>query len=388
MSTTEHPINFFDEPKEASRRKLEILGKYLVPLSRKILSAWPSLWVVDGFAGAGQYHSAAEGEEPQAGSPLIAAQRAREYNAQQSKVAFKCINVEQNPEIFAELVENLSDYGDVARCLHGTFDAHLDTILRETKNGFAFFFLDPFGVRGIEMATVAKVLERPERTTELLIHFSDRSFNRMAGHAVENDARTEVGHNVAASKVATIDAVFGTDEWQPIANNTSLSAEAKTKASIELYCDQLRRRGLKYVYPIPMRDRHGARARYTLVYGTNSPHGVDLMSDIACRYDRDQHDQTHEGTLLPAFEQANREADLGALLDDIHGAGLAAGFATPDELRFKLVPERFGLYLRKEYAAMIRKLVTEEKINRSTPTGIKDNERLEFIQPAQGSLLG
>jgi hypothetical protein len=53
------------------------------------------------------------------------------------------------------------------------------------------------------MALIEKIMQRPGRKTELLIHFSERSFARMAGHASEGD-RATVAERMAQSKLARL----------------------------------------------------------------------------------------------------------------------------------------------------------------------------------------
>lgn len=388
MSVSDDPLEFFEEVKVASKHKLELLQKYLKPLSYKLLSGWPRLWVVDGFAGAGSYEPDDDGlEHP--GSPRIAAVWARTLEMDRGEPVLQCINVEAKRAVFERLRNNLAPWKDLVQLRHGEFGEHLDEILRVIGRDPAFFFLDPFGVNGIEMALLERILARPTNTTELLIHFSDKSFKRMAGHLDDNQQRTQVGQAVADAKVARLDAVIGSKLWQRIWLDKVRSSDQRIDAIQALYCSQLKARGFTYAHAIPMRDSFEKRARYTLVFATNHPDGVDLMSDLACSYRRAQHDEhLDNGTFDLLWEQGRRDDDVGALRDDIHRFGLAAGTATSLDIRHALVDERFGRYHRKEYAQAIRTLVEEKRISRSSPVGIKDHEPLCFVQAPQQSIFG
>lgn len=389
MSVRDDPLEFFEEAKDVSRQKLAILQKYLRPLSYKIGSGWPRLHIVDGFAGAGEYETTAGGER-QLGSPAIAAKWARELEtSDKHRLVVRCINVERDQKVFQKLQANLAPWKHLVDFLPGEFGDQLDAILQRIDADPAFFFLDPFGVNGIEMELIERILARPSKTTELLIHFSDKSFRRMAGHLDDNDTRTEVGQAVADAKVARLDAVIGSKMWQRIWLDKDRSTDERIEAIIKLYCSQLRERGFAYAHPIPMRDHADQRARYTLVFVTNSLHGVDLMSDIACNYRRDQVDHKNEGSFELLWEEGRREDIIeGALRDDIHRLGLSLGSATPQQLRHGLVSERFGLFKASDYAKAIRMLVDEKGIDRASATGIKDTELLAFVSPPQQSLLG
>ena len=107
MSVSDDPLDFFEEVKVASKHKLELLQKYLKPLSYKLLSGWPRLWVVDGFAGAGCYEPDDDGlEHP--GSPRIAAVWARTLEMDRGEPVLQCINVEAKRAVFERLRHNLA----------------------------------------------------------------------------------------------------------------------------------------------------------------------------------------------------------------------------------------------------------------------------------------
>ena len=92
----------------------------------------------------------------------------------------------------------------------------------------------------------------------------------MAGHLDDNERRSQVGRAVADAKVARLDAVIGSKLWQRIWLDKRRTTDERIGAIQDLYCSQLRERGFRYAYRIPMRDIHGKRARYTLVFATNS----------------------------------------------------------------------------------------------------------------------
>jgi three-Cys-motif partner protein len=189
MSVTGDPLEFFEEANDASRHKLAILSKYLKPLAYKIGSGWPQLWIVDGFAGAGEYKPDADGVA-QPGSPRIAAVWAKDLERTRGQQVLRCINVESHPKVYETLRANLAPWKDLVDFRPGEFAARLDGILETIGAAPAFFFLDPFGVNGIEMHLLERILARPSHTTELLIHFSDKSFKRMAGHLDDNERRS------------------------------------------------------------------------------------------------------------------------------------------------------------------------------------------------------
>lgn len=377
--------DFFAEAHAASISKIEILEKYLRPLTYKWGSGWRTIWVLDGFAGQGAYQPDAGGRI-QPGSPLVAAQWAREIELHRGHPLLHTINVERDGPTFDTLRRHLAPYQALTTNLHGEFEARLDEVLAMTGRDPAFFFLDPFGVNGIEIELIERILRRPSRKTELLIHFSDRSFKRMAGHLADN-VRKEVGHKVAEAKLAQLDAVIGTPLWRRI-----WEAAPDTDAAIDqiakLYRAQLAERGVRYAHEIRMRDAYADRPRYRLIFGTGSTHGVELMSDIACRYERELFDAAHEGSFELIWEEQRRVSALGALRDSIYEYGLEHHGCTPDEIGRNLSVRFFGEYTRTDYNEAIRRLVKEGAIDRGTAKGIKPDEPLRFVVRSQQSLLG
>ena len=375
---------FFDEPRAVSLHKLNLYGDYLTPWTYKLASGFRNLHVVDGFAGAGMYRRAQDGKV-QDGSPRVAAVWAAEQERVRGYPVLQCINVEADAGRYAELQRNLAPWPGLVTNLPGTFAANLDAILERVQRNPVFFFLDPFGVAGIEMALIEQILKRGGRHNELLIHFSDRAFKRMAGHVVNRD-RLPVGRKVAESKLARLDAVLGSPMWRRWWQDGA-DTDAAFDKIVDLYLAQLRERGFAYAAPIAMRDNYGERPRYRLIFATRSAHGIALMSDIACRYERRLYDE-HLAGQLDLLASSDEKVRARELRDRVHQTGLAlAAEATLEQIIHHLAPRLFGKHTRPEYAQAIRDLVREGLIDRDSPKGVGDREPLRFIVPAQGSLL-
>jgi len=384
--------DFFSKAKVNSLDKLELLGGYLKPLTYKLGSAcgprrpWEHIWIVDGFAGQGAY-APDTGGRVQDGSPLIAAKWARRLQLERQYPIVRCVNVEAEPESFAQLEGNLAPWRDVAVALLGEFADHVDDIIDMIGTDPALIFLDPFGVKGIEMEVIERVLDRGKTTkTELLIHFSDKTFRRMAGNLSDNAARKPVGVKSANSKAMQLDRVVGTPMWRRIWNSPDLNNDEAMRRIAELYVAELRRR-IGFANQILIRDSAGVSPAYRLVFCTGSVHGVEQVSHLAHRYETELKDRARPGQ-TDFFSDQEERRHLAALRDHIQALGVRRGLVSPQEIRHALVPELFGLYSSTDYARAIRELVPSGIIDRDNAVGIKDDERLRFIEPAQGSLVG
>jgi three-Cys-motif partner protein len=389
---SQQAIDFFAQAKARSLHKLDIYGKYLQPLVFK----WGQLagprrpgrhiWLIDGFAGAGRYQPD-DGGQAQDGSPLVAAKWARQIAVDRKYPLVRCINVERDQPCFSELERNLAPWtagADVAINLQGEFSEHVDLILETIENDPALIFLDPFGVNGIEMELIEKALARAGKT-ELIVHFSDKTFLRMAGHLGDNDERLPVGQKVAESKLARLDAVIGNRLWRRIWTDKGRSTDDAIAATIELYLSELRLR-IGYAHQIAIRDAYNDRPAYRLVFCTGSPHGVELMSDIACRYETKLKEEHDAGTMT-LWEDQDARQRLTDLRDAVHAAGLRRGLATREQIIHELAPKHFGEFTSTEYARAVRELVNTGLIERENAVGIEAREPLRFVEPAQGSLL-
>jgi three-Cys-motif partner protein len=380
--------HFFEEQSETSRRKIEVYGKYLKPLSYKILSRYKRLWIVDAYAGAGAYDPDAEGNRA-AGSPLIAANFARQHNVNSAKAGkeIRLINVEAHPERFARLEETLMGFRPDVTNLRGRFQDHLDDILQTIGSDPVLFFIDPFGMEGADIRIIERILERRSRTvTELLINFSDRGFLRMAGNL---DAKAKRPQDLAAAqtKVKTLDAILGTSFWQGAWRNPDLSTEEKLEQVAALYADQLRACGIDFVNGVQMRDAWDGPTAYRLVFATRSAHGVYLMSDIVARYERELFDTRFEGSFDLVWAAEKQAEEKAALRTEIHEFGLARGDATPLQVFLHFGPICFGKWTQTDYMACLRELVALGGIERANAVGIKQREQLRFIPLAQVDLF-
>jgi three-Cys-motif partner protein len=140
---------------------------------------------LDGFAGPGEY----EGGEM--GSPMIALNSLIDHNyfANLRECEFVFLFNEMDPDRFAALQNNLSSLQKARTPWPSNVKVHavnqdFGTLAKElaTANGDrlapTFAFLDPFGYKGLEMATLATLLSAEK--CEVFCYFDYNSANRFA----------------------------------------------------------------------------------------------------------------------------------------------------------------------------------------------------------------
>ena len=168
--------DFFQEQKDWSKRKLSIIQSYLASFTKILGSSTTQscVYYVDGFAGRGIYNDGSKG------SPLLAAELARKYRNQQKKYQLNCINVEADSENFQNLEKATVQYSLIVENFEGTFSSNIQSILNNLGRCPAYFFIDPFGVKGTDWEDMVKIIHRIA-PTDLWLRFDHKIVRRLCG---------------------------------------------------------------------------------------------------------------------------------------------------------------------------------------------------------------
>jgi three-Cys-motif partner protein len=266
------PQEFFKELKEWSERKHKLVIDYLTGFTRILGgSTKGTVYYVDGFAGPGIYDDEARG------SPIYAAEYAQTLVGKPYQL--HCINVEQDPELFANLEESTQPYHAVTTNCPGVFADLVNEILEKIGCCPAIFFLDPFGLKGIEWECIFPILSRPH-ITEVLLRVDPYYLSRLAGF-LDSDSRD------AAGKCQRLTRLYGFPDPGPWARVWHTEGQA---GLVNLYMARLLeamlRSGRKsYVCRYAIRSLEG-QFKYLLMFGTRDRKGAVLMSDIVYSRER------------------------------------------------------------------------------------------------------
>lgn len=180
----------FEEYREQTRIKHEILTKYLKPyFTIRATGEHKNLVYIDGFAGCGEYQSESG---PQAGSPLRALATFETMNAKGKDVGARItpIFIEIDDDFFPQLKAAVEKYDAKAKGLrepvliHGTFEAEVEQLLAGLKSkgsslAPSFLFADPCGVQGLSFGILKRYLS--EAQGEALLFFNYDGVTRIAG---------------------------------------------------------------------------------------------------------------------------------------------------------------------------------------------------------------
>ena len=243
-------------------------GKHLV-LERymqawlPILTSWNGrVLFIDAFAGPGEYSG---GED---GSPVIALRALIDHRVKDRiRSEVKYMFIEEDPERSEHLNGVLSRLkGELpTNCNYEIFNATFDETLTDVLDSIdqqnarlapAFVMIDPFGVSGTPMKVVGRILDNPQ--SEVYISFMYREMNRFLGHP---------------SFSPHLDDLFGCCDWREAIN--VVDSESRKKLLFDLYKDQLKERGAKYVVHFELYE--GEQLVYAIFFGTQHLEGCDKM---------------------------------------------------------------------------------------------------------------
>src|SRR6266480_7730958 len=286
--------NFFDIMHEWSERKLQLLTQYVDPAA-KILGRINQIYYVDGFAGRGTYRDGA------IGSPIRIAELAQQYKREGKTYSFRCINVEEDDDYFTNLQKETAKFGSIVQNLHGRFADHLDYILRVIGTQPAIFFLDPFGIKGIDWSAIRKIINRAA-PTDLWIRFDYIDVRRLDGNYEVNEKKFDI-----------LPTVFGIQDEEYL---HSLLASGDTSGDriqtcMELYRDQLERE-FKRAKRTGYADAYAIKSltgqdKYYLIFATAHEKGRVLASNIVYGVEENYQRELQEYQELQELEGVQAE---------------------------------------------------------------------------------
>ena len=343
MSTD--PKEYQKSRKPWSKWKHAILLGYLKAMAA-ILRRRGCIYYVDGFAGPGKYV-----EDESVGSPILAARHAKDLAYSGREYALRCINVEQDPDVFQNLENSTAKYQQWVENLYGELGDHVPSIVDSIGDLPALFFLDPIGIKGLEWSKLLPVLRR-QPTTEILIRFHADAALRLAG--------PDVRHH------ATLNAILGEDTseyWKSYLATSGNSSHARRQSITEAYENKLRA-SFDYVAKIPIKDSE-ERFKYFLLFASRSLKGVQAMNDVIFNVnglrdrvldgERRARETSHQMTMFEVWPEIDELTELNELKSLIFQTMETGETFRRDDLRAKvaLSGDNFGRFAAWQFTAVL-----------------------------------
>ena len=244
------------------------LGKHMV--LKSYMQAWLPIMTkwngrvlfIDAFAGPGEY----AGGKP--GSPVIALRALIDHSASnQIRSQVNYMFIEKGEARSKHLEGILGDLKDQLppncnyKVINSTFDETLTDALDDIEQqkvhlAPAFVMIDPFAVSETPMYTIGRILKNPK--SEVYISLMYREMNRFLEHPnFESHLYT----------------LFGCSDWRDAIQISD--AEGRKAFLFDLYKDQLKKRGAKYVVHFELYEKQ--QLIYAIFFGTHNLKGCDKM---------------------------------------------------------------------------------------------------------------
>jgi three-Cys-motif partner protein len=322
---------------------LAILGRHFSPLI-----------LFDGFAGRGRYEN---GEE---GSPLLFFNRAAEAvdRGRPKRVQIRCVELDRHN--YADLEAAIADLhhaGVTIDARQGEFSEQAlasAARLRERQGAPppVFWTADPYGFRGVPLATIRQVmaLER----SEVLITFMVRDMRRFLNEPNHAQPLTEF---------------FGGEAWKECLQHDG--ASDRERCLLLTYAKLVREGIARFATPFRVFEDERRQTLYYLVHLTNEPLGMRKMKEAMVKESRDM--TFWPVTVRPPDQLALDVAEPSPypslqrhLADTYRGRTM-----TFEDVLNTDYPE--GLWLESEYRAALRDMAGRNEVvierTRSTPSG-------------------
>jgi three-Cys-motif partner protein len=262
--------------------KHSVFAQYLYVWAMKVgsPSQAKTIWVIDAFAGAGEFIDTVTGEKAE-GSPIKAARIARDYNARPDKRAagkqLRLICIEREPAHYEALKARLAEF-DFAEVLLGEFSEHANEIAGKIGRDRALVLLDPIGVKAMDAAACRKLFHRPGKT-DALVNVQFTVVHRTRGQLLPNGEPNPAVAS-AAKTVQNLDAFFGTDEWRKRIAINGKSAKEQEAEYLQLYFDSVVGPGFSCKHSYPVSATYSGKPKYHLVHIADHPDAEWLFNDL------------------------------------------------------------------------------------------------------------
>lgn len=376
--------NFFAKKKKWSIIKDDILAWYLTPYISKILSTRKPLILVDCFAGKGKFDDGSDG------SPLIIARKIKEVLELGRYSQIKGVFIEK--KYGRNLKANLNGFTN-CMVVDGTFEESFEDIILPNKNSNAFIYIDPYGIKSLDFNRFNKLKNCGFNTYEMLMNFNTFGFLREGcrllkyNYQIEcpdcSDEDEEFYENEDLDNnngINLLNTIADGNYWQSILEGYQ-SKKYSMYVAEELFVDEYLKRLkskkiFKYTTNIPVTLKTKNIPKYRLIFGTNHYQGLILMCNNMNKQWKHIVDEQRNGQMV-LFEYDYPDRDIIKDFDIQKGVIClleSHSSMNLEDLYCKLI-EQFGIaYSESEYAAIIKSMGNEQKINISrvpstTPTG-------------------
>jgi three-Cys-motif partner protein len=291
-----------------------LLRDYLERVAWNILSFKDDFVFVDGFSGPWK-HASDDYSDTSFGIAIEKLRKVKQGFADRNeRRSLRCVFVEKRTAAFQKLSGAAASASDLkAQALSGTFEDHVDDVLRIVGRGFALTFVDPTGW-SFDLRKLAPLLKH--QPGEVLVNFMYEHFKRFI-----DDKRPEI--------IRSQTLPFGDPNWRADYDRLIGDGHSKEEAILEVFKSKLRQVcSFTFVASARVRNRTAGKTHFHLVYGTRHQKGLvefrrvekDAMrAQEDCRVqakESDRIESSGQSGLFSALQLAEELADPDPRADD------------------------------------------------------------------------
>lgn len=383
---------FFDQPRLTSKLKHLILEPYVKEFAYHLGSARQTIYYIDGFAGAGGYQCPTGAFEP--GSPVRIASFAERLRASRASFTLKCLNVEADRERYQQLVDATATFADhvVEQNYCAAFTEALPDILRRIGRAPAFFFIDPFGTKGIPFQALLPLFQRSART-EVFITLHTDGMAKKAGWFAHLEAADPQQRKKALAFTENLAKALGLsrDElyawWVACGGKTGSGWTTMFEQRVlQHYRALLRGTQTTFqftkAFPVyycgtDVPPGQASSVCFYLVFGTQHRKGLYTMNDCMVKALDRFYEQEYSLTFFPLFrEESDKPREVARLQQEIVTRFRDREF-TIDQMKQRLMQMSTVLVSGKDYREAVIRLKHVGRLEQ-LDRGAIHNERTRF----------
>lgn len=345
---------FFAERREQSKIKSLIVAKFF--------SAWANvikgtarqragrLAYIDLFAGPGRYDDGSKS------TPLLVLETAIKDNALREMLV--TIFNDADGDYVKSLEQEISRLSGVGTLKHKpiVFNFEVGSKIVEMFETYqlvpTFFFVDPFGYRGLSLKLINSVLKN--WGSDCVIFFN---YNRINMGLSNSFVREHMN------------ALFGESRADILRQRLeSMLPDEREVAIVEEIAQALKEMGGEYVLPFRFRNEAGKRTSHHLIFVSKHPLGYEIMKDIMAGYSSSTPQGVPSFEYSPASDRQPLLFEMSRPLDDL--ADMLLSHFSGRRITMQSIFREHNVgrpYIKRNYKAVLNQLESEGKIVASPP---------------------
>jgi three-Cys-motif partner protein len=350
--------SFFEISKEQSRVKTAIVSKYFYAWANVMIGAQDhaggkygdKIAYLDLFAGPGRYDDGTNS------TPLMILEKAIAHEKLRNRlVTIFNDKDENNTRSLQQAIESLPGIDSLRyrpKVHRNEVGTEIVQLFRPMNAIPKFFFVDPWGYKGLSLQLVNDVLK--DWGCDCLFFFN---YNRIS-MGLPNELVEE-----------HMNALFGADRANALrAKIEGLASSERELTIVEDLCQAIKATGKRYVLPFRFKSETGSRTSHHLIFVSKDFKGYDIMKDVMAGESSTQQQGVASFEYSPASARQPFLFQLARPLDDL-GDMLLSEFAGCVTTRDR-VYELHNIdrpYMKKNYTEVLLKLEAAGKVKMEPP---------------------